>query len=69
VDPQAHRTLGLEGFLVVVRKGQLRKDGLMPNDVDFMVPMLWQVCGQVVIAVGWRSFNRGISRARPILEL
>lgn len=47
VDPWAHRTLGLEGFLVVVRKGELGPN-LVPKDVDYLIPLLWQV-NQVVL--------------------
>ena len=42
VDPWAHRTLGMAGFLVVVRKGELGAD-MLPNDVDVLIPLLWQV--------------------------
>ncbi|KAG1665501.1 hypothetical protein FOA52_009762 [Chlamydomonas sp. UWO 241] len=41
-----HALLGLEGMLVVVRKGELvtKPSGeLMPRDVDQLVPLLWQV--------------------------
>ncbi len=54
-----HALLGLEGVIVVVQKGMLRLNQgqgnpleksdqhslpmLMPKDVDYLIPLLWQV--------------------------
>ena len=42
VDEWAHRTLGLEGFLVVARRGELGAN-LLPKGVDYLIPVIWQV--------------------------
>jgi hypothetical protein len=75
VDSISHPNSGLVGIMTIGSKGSLKADGVTPSDVDYLVPLLFNVSVRVCHWVlepnsWWTSIHcpAGPNPAGPLLK-